>query len=221
MDAPTVALQGYRFSVYTRIVRLVLEEKGVAYRRVEVNPFVAAAAPSLHPFGRVPVLVHGGFALYETGAIARYIDAAFPGPPLVPQALRSLARMAQVTAIVDNYGYWPLVRQVFSHRVFRPLAGEPFREDEIAAGLRAAVPVLAALEDIAAEALVLDGRAVTLADCHLAPMLDYFAAAPEGAAMLGGCAALSAWWEAARVRPAFLRTDPGRPGGAGRDEGPG
>ncbi len=131
----TLVLHGYRYSVYNRIVRLALAEKGVAYERVEVNPFapdVPAAYLALHPFGRVPTLVHDGFTLYETAAITRYIDRAFAGPALQPGASQALARMDQIIGVVDAYAYWPLVRQVFSHRVFRPRFGQLGDEAEIA-----------------------------------------------------------------------------------------
>ena len=124
----TLMLHGYHYSVYVRIARLVLAEKEVAYDRAEVNPFAAnipAGYLALHPFGRVPTLVHDGFVLYETGAITRYIDRAFPGPALQPASPRAQARMDQMVGIVDAYGYWPMVRQVFSNRVFRSAAGRP------------------------------------------------------------------------------------------------
>src|SRR3954451_24552670 len=165
-----VVLHGYRYSVYLRIVRLTLAEKGVGYDPVEINPFapdIPAAYPALHPFGRVPALVHDGFALYETGAITRYVDRAFSGPALQPTDARALARMDQIIAIVDFYGYWPMVRQVFSPRVFRARTGQPVDEAEIARGLTASAKVLAALEP-----LVCDG--LTLADLHLGAMVAYF-----------------------------------------------
>ena len=69
-----VVLYGYRFSVYTRAARLVLIEKSVGHRHVEIDPF-SADVPSwyarLQPFGRVPTLRHGDFAVHETVAIAR------------------------------------------------------------------------------------------------------------------------------------------------------
>src|SRR5215471_8765720 len=133
----SLVLHGYRYSVYLRIVRLALAEKGVTYDRVEVNPFapdVPASYLALHPFGRVPALVHDGFTLYETGAIIRYIDRAFPGPALQPADPQALARMDQIIGIVDAYAYWPMVRQVFSHRVFRPRSGQPGDEAEIERG---------------------------------------------------------------------------------------
>src|ERR687888_2304824 len=100
----TVVLHGYRYSVYARIVRMALAEKGVAYDYVEVNPFapdVPAEDVAMHPFRRVPTLVHDGFVLYETVAMTRYIDEAFAGVPLQPAAHRSRARMAQIVSIVD------------------------------------------------------------------------------------------------------------------------
>src|SRR5476649_1645011 len=150
---PSLVLHGYRYSVYVRIARLALAENGVAYDRVEVNPFapdLPAAYLALHPFGRVPALVHDGFALYETAAITRYIDRAFPGPALQPSVPQALARMDQIIAVVDSYGYWPLVRQVFSQRVFRPRLGQPTDSEEVARGLAAAAKALAALEALTA-----------------------------------------------------------------------
>ena len=178
-----LVLHGYHYSVYLRIARLVLAEKGVAYDRVEVNPFspdVPAAYLALHPFGRVPTLVHDGFALYETGAISRYIDRAFAGPSLQPQDARALARMDQIIGIVDSYGYWPLVRQVFSHRVFRPSLGQPADDAEVALGLASAAKVLTALEELAASDTFLVGPELSLADLHLGAMVAYFTAAASG-----------------------------------------
>ena len=110
---------------------MALHEKGVACEHEEVDPFASNVPPDYlrrQPFGRVPVLSHNRFDVYEIAAIARYVDAAFEGPSLVPSEPKALARMAHVVSIVDNYGYRPMVRQVFAHRVFRPLEGE--RADE-------------------------------------------------------------------------------------------
>lgn len=78
----------------------------------------------LHPFGRVPVLIHDGFVLYETRAICAYLDARFAGPALTPRDAAAIGRMKQVIGTVDAYGYLPMVRQVFAHRVFRPVFGD-------------------------------------------------------------------------------------------------
>ncbi|CAN5914236.1 glutathione S-transferase family protein [soil metagenome] len=207
-----LVLHGYRPSVYLRIVRLILAEKGVAYDRVEVNPFVAdipEAYLALHPFGRVPTLVHEDFVLYETGAIIRYIDRAFAKPALQPDEPRALARMDQIIAVVDSYAYWPMVRQVFSHGVFRPAIGQPGDRDEVERGLVGSAKALRALEALSSPEAFLVGPAPSLADFHLGAMVAYFAAAPQGARLLGEHPRLAAWWKRIQQRPSFANTDPG------------
>lgn len=191
-----VTLTGYGLSVYTRAARMALVAKGVVYDRVECNPFEAEGAATLkskHPFGRVPVLEHAGFCLWESQAITSYVDEAFDGPALSPERPRARGRMRQVMGIVDSYLYWPLVRQAFSHGVLRPAMGEPANEETKCAGLAAAPGVLSALEDIAADGRVLVPGELTLADCHLWPMLDYFTMLPEGWEMLQAYPALAEW----------------------------
>ena len=211
----TVVVHGYRYSVYQRIVRMALAEKSIDYDQVEVDPFVDVIPADylrLHPFGRVPTLVHDDFVLYETRAIVQYIAEAFDGPPLRPADVRARARMAQIMSIVDSYAYWPMVRQVFSQRVFGVREGRPADEEAVRTGLHASMRVLAALENIAAEGKQLRGDAVSLADIYLSPMLGYFCAAPEGRAAVAQHPFLSRWWAVISQRESFRATDPGLPG---------
>ncbi len=208
-------LYGYRFSVYLRIVRMVLAEKDLAYDRIEVDPFDPPLPPgylSLNPFGRVPTLCHGDFVIYETGAITRYLDEAFSGADLQPAAPRSRARMTQVMSIVDAYAYWPWVRQIYSNRVFLPALSEAPDREEIQKGLAGSRRPLAALETIAAEGLQLNGQELSLADLYLGAMMAYLTAAPEGADLLADHPNLSAWWLRLSHRPSLVQTDPGLPG---------
>jgi glutathione S-transferase len=204
----TPVLHGYRYSVYTRIARLALIEAGVSHETVEVDPFTDNTT-NPHPFDRVPTLVHGDFTLYETAAITRYVDDVWAGGALTPPNPKARARVEQVIGIVDSYVYWPMVRQVFSHRVFRPRENEPADEAEIAAGLAAAERALAALNAVAREGLALSSDPATRADLHLAPMIAYFTLAPEGATALARHDALSEWWSATARRPGMVATDPG------------
>lgn len=208
--AEPVHLHGYRYSVYNRIARLVLLSKKVEHRTIEVNPFaeLSAAYLRLHPFGRVPVLTHGAFELFETSAITRYVDRAFEGRALQPEGATALARMDQVIAVIDAYAYWPMVRQVSSHGFFRPFVGEKSSREEIDAGLEASAKVLSFLDGVAAEGEVLTGRDITLADCHLAPMMDYFVRAEEGKAALSAHLALQRWWDQLCVLDVLKATDP-------------
>lgn len=208
-----VTLHGYRYSVYLRIARMALIEKGVPFGHVEVDPFAETIPPgylALNPFGRVPTLVHDDFVLYETTAITRYVDEAFEGPPLQPGEPRERARMNQIIAVLDSYGYWPMVRQVFSQRVFN--ARRRAADDAvIAQGLEASRKVLTALEGLTRGGPHLVGDGLTLADLYLTATLAYFTAAPEGAAELAAHPRLSGWWREARNRPSLKDTEPGLP----------
>jgi glutathione S-transferase len=207
-----LTLYGYRYSVYTRIARMALSVRGLAYHTHELDPFAEVPDPVLaqvSPFGRVPVLEHDGFRLCETAAITRYLARAFPGPALIPEDPGAEARMVQAIAVIDAYGYWPMVRQVFSHAVFRPLIGAAPEPGRVAEGLEAARPVLGLLDALAAEKRGLHAGAITLADLHLAPMIGYFAMAPEGRALLAEYPALTGWWDDLSRHPAYLATDPG------------
>lgn len=208
--ADPVELHGYRYSVYNRIARLVLLAKEVEHRTIEVDPFAELSEDylRLHPFGRVPVLTHGAFALFETGAITRYVDRTFEGPRLQPERSAALARMDQVIAVIDAYAYRPMVRQVSSHGFFRPSLGEPSSREEVEAGLEASLKVLAFLDGVAGEGEVLGGRGITLADYHLAPMMDYFVRAEEGRAALASHRALQRWWDRVSLLDVLEATDP-------------
>ena len=124
--------------------------------------------------------------------------------------------MDQIIAVVDSYGYWPMVRQVFSQRVFRPRSGQPIDSAEVALGLAAAAKVLAALEALAADAEFLVGPALSLADLHLGAMVAYFVQAPEGEALFRQHARLAGWWARLSQRASFAATDPGLPSRAGQ-----
>lgn len=209
-----VELYGYQYSVYSWIARLALEEKGASYHWIEINPFAPDVPESylaLHPFKRVPALVHDTFQVYETGAITRYVDEAFPGPRLQPTGPRHRARCSQFLSIIDSYVYWPLVRQVFSHRVFRPRLGRASDATEIQKGLDAAPEVLAALERLVADTEYLCGTELSLADIHLAPMIGYFAMAGEGEALLTRHRKLGHWWATMSARTAYRATMPRLP----------
>ncbi len=208
--ADPVHLHGWRYSVYTRTARLALLSKAVGHGTVEVDPFAGfpEACSRLHPFGRVPVLTHGALRLFETGAITRYVDRAFEGPPLQPEGAAALARMDQVISVIDSYAYRPMVRQVSSHAFFRPYFGEESSREEIEAGLEASRKVLSFLEEVAGEGLILGGPDLTLADWHLTPMMDYFVRAEEGKAALSSHPALRGWWDRMSALDIVKATDP-------------
>ena len=201
---------GATYSVYVRIVRLALAEKRVPYRLHEVDIFAPSGPPAdyqgRHPFGRIPAFEHDGFSLYETGAIARYVDEAFPGPRLQPEDPRHRARMNQAISVLDAYGYRTLVWDIFVERVRAPMQGRQSDEARIAAALPQAVTCLTALEALMNGQKWLAGDRLTLADLHAAPMFVYFTMTPEGRTLMARHRTLLGWWEAISGRPSMAQT---------------
>jgi len=76
------------FSTCSQKVRLVLEEKNIPFVSYEIDLIAGAQHDPeyvrLNPKHVVPTLVHDGRVLIESTLIIRYLDDAFPEPPMRP-----------------------------------------------------------------------------------------------------------------------------------------
>ena len=198
---------GADYSVYVRIVRLALEEKGIDYELVPVDVFAAEGIPDWfferHPFGRIPAFEHDGFRLFESSAIARYVDEAFEGPALQPEEPRSRATMNQIIGMLDAYGYRAMVWDVAVER----LEKDPPDEALIANGLRQAATVLRVLTSLKTSGPCLLGDQLTLADLHAAPIIGYFVKVSEGQRLLAEFPEIQDWWTRIAASASFLVTE--------------
>src|SRR6267154_438398 len=125
-------------SPFGRAVLVALEEKGAPYRFVPVAPGTGRTPEHLacHPFGRVPYVEHGGFMLYETAAIVRYVDRVLPEPKLTPANPQAAARMDQLMNVNDWYLFQGVANVIAFQRIIRPrLMGLDSDEDAIAAAM--------------------------------------------------------------------------------------
>ncbi|MBZ9882474.1 glutathione S-transferase family protein [Mesorhizobium sp. CA10] len=205
MAKPT--LYGADYSVYVRIARMTLEEKGVGYELVPLDIFAAEGIPAWylehHPFGRIPAFEHDGFRLFETGAITRYVDEAFDGPALQPADARGRARMVQISGMLDAYGYRAMVWDVAVERLEKTQPDEQL----IASGLSQAETVLKVLTSLKAKGPWLLGEQLTLADLHAAPIVAYFVKVAEGRDLMARFADMRDWYARIAGRPSFMRTE--------------
>lgn len=204
-------LYGADYSVYTRIARLALFEKGVDHDFVPVDVFAADGVPAghleRHPFGRIPAFEHDGLRLYETAAITRYVDEGFSGPALQPAAARDRAAMQQMIGILDSYAYRTLVWDIYVERVGKAKDGKPTDENRVADALPRARTILAAIAALKRRGPWLLGDRPTLADCHAAPMFVYFVRAPDGQRLLDEVPVLAEWHRTAAQLRGHARTE--------------
>ncbi len=200
-------------SPFGRAVLATLEEKGADYRFAPVPPASLRAPEHLrrHPFGRVPVLEHDGFELYESQAILRYLDRALPSPALTPQDARAAARMDQLLNIGDWYLFQGVCNVIGFQRVVAPrVLGLAADEAAIAAALPKARAVFAELSRLLGAQRFFVGGEPTLADLQLASHADFMAGTPEWSMLGAPHANLVAWLERMNARPSMRATTPER-----------
>lgn len=78
-------LYQFELSQYSEKVRLILDYKGLAYRKIEVAPGVGQLDLfRLSGQRRVPVLKDGSTVINDSTAIAMYLDRQYPDKPLIP-----------------------------------------------------------------------------------------------------------------------------------------
>jgi glutathione S-transferase len=196
-------------SPFGRSVLATLEEKGARYRFAPLPPGGSKSPEHLarHPFGRVPVVEHDGFMLYETQAILRYLDRVLPTPALTPSDPRRAARMDQVMNVNDWYLFQGVGNVIGFQRVIAPrLLGLPTDEAAIAAAMPRARAVFAELARLLGEQQFFAGDTVSLADLQVAPQVDFLQVTPEWSELVPPHANLVAWLKRMQARPSFVAT---------------
>jgi glutathione S-transferase len=206
---PEIVIYGPAMSTCVRTARMACAEKEVEHALEEVD-FRSPAYRSLHPFNKVPAMRHGDFVLYETGAIGRYVDRAFAGPPLQPKELRPLARMDQWMSAVMDYVYKVMIGEFIWERLIVPMKGGQADEAKIAAAVPKVAYQLSVMERGLEAEPWLAGAALSLADLMLFPVLVYLRVTPEGPQLFAKAPAVSAWFDRLAARPSAAATDPAR-----------
>jgi len=196
-------------SPFGRALLATLEEKRAPYRFLPVAPSTLRHEPhiSRHPFGRVPVLEHDGFMLYETQAMLRYLDRVLPTPPLTPADSKAAARMDQAMNINDWYLFQGVGNVLAWHRVVGPrVMGLRPDEAAIAAAMPKAHAVCNELGRLLGPQPYFAGAAVTLADLLIAPQLDFLAQTPEWVPLSAGNRNLVDWLARMNARTSLKAT---------------
>jgi glutathione S-transferase len=203
---PDLEIIGVPFSNYVRSVRMLCEEKGITHKLTPSRPHTPEVA-CIHPAGQIPCMRHGDVALFESKAIATYIDKAFPGPKLIPDDALGAALVEQWVsygnAKVDKW----IMREFVVPSVFFDKAKGPDT-----AKINAALPEIdkcaKALDDALAKSPYLTGNTLTYADIHVIPMLATAMGFPAAKEVLEKYKNLMAYIARMTERPSFKSTEP-------------
>ena len=199
-------IYGVPRSPFMRSVCAALEEKAAPCRIQAFGPG-EMRQHQLHPFGRVPVIDHGDFRLYETQAILRYLDRVLPNPALSPADPKRAARMDQVMNVNDWYLFPGVGNVIVFHRVVGPrVMGLTPDEAAIEAAMPKARAVFAELARLLGGQSFFTGETITLADLLVAPQLSLFTLTPEWPALVAPHKNLVAWLARMEARPSLQAT---------------
>lgn len=207
---PKVEILGPAPSTYTRVARMVCEEKAIPYELKQLPPH-SPDVDAIHPFGKVPVMRHGDFELCESKAIATYLDLSFPGPKLIPTEPRHAALTEQWVSLVNTKMDGTLVRTYLLNYIFPKGAdGKPDRNviDAVVPAVKLEIDLL---DRTVAKGGFLAGDSFTVADINVMPILAYLRNFPESGAAIASAKSLSAYYDRLATRPSFLNTVPPPP----------
>ncbi len=195
---------GHPRSNFVRAVRMVAHEKGVDYEHQVAMPH-SDEVKALHPLGLIPAMRHDGLALFESQAIARYIDSQFDGPPLIPSEPKAAAPINQwIAAIASNVDQL-ILRQYVVVYAFQKDEDGNVPQDKIDSAVKR-FPRMYAMLDSGVGDGYLGGDSFTMADCFLMPILFSAQNFPEGKSFLEQSPALKAYYDRIAQRPSFIET---------------
>ena len=207
---PKVEILGPAPSTYTRVARMVCEEKSIPYE-LKQSPPHSPDVDAIHPFGKVPVMRHGDFELCESKAIATYLDLSFPGPKLISTDPRHAALTEQWVSLVNTKMDGTLVRTYLLNYIFpKGSDGKPDRSviDAVVPAVKREIDLL---DRNVAKGGFLAGDSFTVADINVMPILAYLRNFPESGAAIASAKSLSAYYDRLASRPSFLNTVPPPP----------
>ena len=201
-----IQIIGTPISNYVRAVRMLCEEEGVPYTLEPVMPHTPEAH-AIHPAGQVPCLRHGDVTLFESKAIAHYIENHFPKPQFFPSNSIKSSQVEQWVSYVNvKVDRW-IMREYVVPSLFYDEETGPDKEK-----LNAALPEieqkLETLDKAVAGTGYLVGDSLTFADLNVVPMLVALTLFDETKEMLAKYKNLSAYIDKISARPTFQNTAP-------------
>jgi glutathione S-transferase len=202
-----IEIIGGPHSSYVWVVRMVCEEKQVPYDLTIAAP-QSPESHAIHPLGKIPSMRHGEVALFESKAIATYIDRAFPGLRLIPDDAFGMAEVEQWVSCVNTTVDPLLIRNyVLAHLIPTGADGQPDRTviDRLLPAMRTQI---LALDKAVGKTGHLAGQGFTLADINLMPVLYFVQRFPEGAEMVRSAGALADYFARHAERPSYNATIP-------------
>jgi len=155
------------------------------------------------PFGQIPALQDGDLTVYESRAIARYINEA-RGNKLVPSDVKKKAIMEQWCSL-EQGTITPEISGIVGQRVFAPMFGGKPNEEAVQKHVEKAKLGLDVLDKHLSTNQYVAGDQFTLADVFFMPYFNLLFATPEKT-LFESRPNIMAWWKRVSERPTWAKT---------------
>ena len=184
---------------YAQRTRILLAEKHIDHERIEID---INNKPDwfmrLTPGGRVPLIDHDGFVLWESATINEYLEAQFGGAQLMPEdergkaVIRNEIRHFDTSFLVDFY------KLLFA----QDAEAQDEMRDMVCRAFEFLEHRLTQIQDDGPYWL---GRSVSLADCAMFPFFERLEVFEHyrGLTLPVACTRLRRWFESLCERSAF------------------
>ena len=156
-----IKLYGFAISNYYNMVKVTLEEKGIAYQEVATMPSQESAYTAKSPMGKVPCIETDQGFLSETAAILDYLEDLKPTPRLYPVDPFARAKNREMIRVTELYVELA-ARRHFPHLFFGAPRNEAAME-EVKPQIEKGV---AALKQLGSFKPFLAGAELTYADIY-------------------------------------------------------
>ena len=159
-----LVLYDLAISSYGCKTRILLRHKGLAWTSLAPpDGYGSPAYCKIVPSGTIPALVHDGFTLNESDAIAEYLNELAPEPAMLPEAIKERA-MARALSRFHDTRIEPLLRAYFGQVVPAKRNADFIAENAVLLQRR-----FHQLAEIRTPSPLLTGTDLSLADCGFAP----------------------------------------------------
>jgi len=199
--------QLYQFPLcpFSRKVRLLLGEKGVAHELVRESPWLKRDEfIDLNPAGQTPVLVEPqkGTILIDSGAICEYFEETVDKAPMIPGTAVDRAEIRRLVAWFDEKFYGDVTGPLLEERMRKRIVSrDPPDTKVLREAMRIANGHLDYIDYLLDHRRWLGGPALTLADLTAAAQLsvaDYL-----GGLDWRGHKQTTDWYAVMKSRPSF------------------
>jgi len=202
-------LYGHPKSTAAKPVITVLYEKKIPFELVPIDLMKGEnKAPEYlakQPFGQIPAIDDDGFILYESRAIARYLEEKYPnqGTKLLPSDLKGRA-LAEQAASIEAFSFDAHATPIIVEIVYKPnFYGQPTDPKKVAESKAALDTKLDVYEQILSKQKYLAGDEFTLADLfHLTAGTRLI---EGGINFVEGRPSLTRWWNDISHRESWQR----------------